>query len=74
MARAWAGVWGVLTDRQMPIVLPGYAESLLRQIAWQHRLAKDAPEHWFTTLVDPPAEAQPIRDEIRHAVDQTLAS
>ncbi|MEO0393690.1 MAG: acetoin utilization protein AcuC [Pseudomonadota bacterium] len=74
LARAWAGVWGVIMKCEMPSILPPAAEDILRQVSWQHRLAKNAPAHWFTTLVDPASEERPIRDEIKYAVEQTLAS
>lgn len=67
VARGWAGVWAVLADFDIPEKLPDAAETLLRGIKWQHRMAADPPERWFTTLADP-AHHGPIRDEIRDLI------
>ncbi len=72
VARAWAGLWAVLADFDIPERLPDTAELLLRGISWQHRMAADPPERWFTTLADP-AHHGPIRDEIR-ALIKTASS
>lgn len=70
VARAWAGIWSVLADQEVPDRLPRDAEALLRSIPWQHRRAVNPPERWFTTLADP-AHHGPIRDEIRALIKAT---
>lgn len=67
VARGWAGIWSVLAEFEVPDRLPEDAERLMRDIKWQHRLATNPPERWFTTLADP-AHHGPIRDEIRSLI------
>ncbi|MGY6410478.1 MAG: acetoin utilization protein AcuC [Alkalilacustris sp.] len=65
VARAWTGVWGVLSGQAVPDRLPAPAEAVLRALVWPGaRAGKAPPEAWFTTLVDPPREG-PVRPEIR---------
>ena len=48
---------------------------MLRRLAfdvvWHHRLGRNAPEHWFTTLADVPSVG-PLRDEIKQLARTTL--
>lgn len=58
VGRLWTALWGTLAGREMPARLPPAAEAVLRAVPWAgHRLARDKPGHWFTTLVDAPREA-----------------
>ncbi len=69
VARAWTAVWGVLSDQPLPDRLPPPAEAVLRGLRWEGaRAGKSPPEHWFTTLIDPPCEG-PLRPEITEALD-----
>jgi len=68
VGRLWTAIWGVLNDRELPAALPPEAEAVLREIPWTGSRAGNAPEHWFTSLVDPPAPGQ-IRDRTRHDID-----
>lgn len=72
VARAWAGVWGVLNNHPVPDRLPPQAESLMRSLVWHHRRARDAPDRWFTTLQDPP-NTGPVRAEVREVAARVLA-
>ena len=57
VGRLWTAIWGTLAGQEMPARLPRAAEAVLRAIPWEgHRLARDKPEHWFTTLIDAPRE------------------
>jgi acetoin utilization protein AcuC len=68
VARCWTGVWAMLAGREIPDRLPPEAEAVLRRLTWPGRAAGRAPpEHWFTTLADPPRDG-PIRDEVRARV------
>jgi len=68
VARCWTGVWGVLNGRLAadgpPERLPAAAEAVLRALQWRHRDGRRPPEHWFTTLADPPSTG-PVRPEVR---------
>ena len=63
-ARCWAGVWGALNGHTPPDRLPEAAEAILRDLGYNRAAGRNPPEHWFTTLRDPPREG-PIRDSIR---------
>lgn len=71
LARAWTGMWGVMAGFEAPDRLPPLAEETLRAVTWRHRRGRDAPEHWFTTLTDPPATG-PVRDEVRTLIRQAV--
>ena len=74
VGRLWAGVWAVLNDAPVPARLPASAETVLRALAWPgHRLGRNPPEHWFTTLADPPQAPQAIRPELRERLDRLCA-
>ena len=65
VARLWTGVWGVLAGQEVPDRLPPAAEAVLRALRWPGaRGGRTPPEHWFTTLADPPREG-PVRPEVR---------
>ncbi len=72
VTRAWAGLWGSLNAAPVPERLPPPAEALLRSLAWDHRLGRNPPETWFTTLADSPRPG-PIRPAIRDRIDWLLA-
>jgi acetoin utilization protein AcuC len=72
VGRAWAGVWAVLNDLPIPERLPAAAEAVLRGLEWRHRLGRQPPEHWFTTLADAPRFG-PIRPEVRAMPAAVLA-
>lgn len=72
VTRAWAGLWGVLNGRLIPDKLPPAAESLMRELVWDHRLGRSPPEAWFTTLADPPRPG-PVRPEIFQGIEWLLA-
>ncbi len=57
VARLWTGIWGVLNGFQIPSLLPEPAQKVLRSLRFDgHRLGRNPPEHWFTTLQDAPRE------------------
>ena len=63
--RLWTALWGVLSGQEVPDRLPPCAEAVLRAVRWSgHRLARDKPDHWFTTLADTPREG-PVHPEVR---------
>lgn len=64
VARAWAGIWGIANGYQIPDHLPPAAEAVLRGLSWDHRLGREPPDYWFTTLADRPAEPATVRPEI----------
>ena len=73
VGRCWAGIWATLSGQTIPDRLPPEAEACLRDVVWHHRLGRGAPEHWFTTLADPPL-LDPVRDEIKALARTTLES
>lgn len=72
VSRCWAGIWAILSGREIPQHLPPAAIALLRGVAWNHRRARNAPDAWFTTLADTPREG-PVRPEVRALAKAVLA-
>ncbi|MBI3710328.1 MAG: acetoin utilization protein AcuC [Proteobacteria bacterium] len=64
VARCWTGVWATLNGFAIPEPLPQAAEAVLRGLAWNRRRGETRPQHWFTTLADPPNDG-PVRPAIR---------
>jgi acetoin utilization protein AcuC len=60
VARCWSGIWAVLNDFPIPDALEGQAEAFLRSLSWHRSAGRTPPDHWFTTLRDPPRPG-PIR-------------
>lgn len=73
LARCWAGMWGTLNGHPCPATLPPAAESLMRAVVWRHRLGRCPPDHWFTTLADPPMPTGPVRPEIEDLARDVLS-
>jgi len=67
VARCWTGIWGTLNGEDMPDALPYAAEAVLRALVWSRSQGRNPPEHWFTTLADPP-RGGPVREEVRELV------
>jgi acetoin utilization protein AcuC len=67
VARCWTGIWGTLNGEDMPETLPCAAEAVLRALVWSRSQGRNPPDHWFTTLADPPCVG-PVRDEVRALV------
>ncbi|MBP0462934.1 acetoin utilization protein AcuC [Roseomonas sp. PWR1] len=72
VARCWAGVWGVLNGHALPDRLPPAAEAVLRGLTFHRAAGRNPPEHWFTTLVDPPRPGV-VRAVVRRAAAAALA-
>ncbi|HLJ22250.1 MAG TPA: acetoin utilization protein AcuC [Stellaceae bacterium] len=73
VARCWAGIWATLTGIEIPDRLPDAAERALRAVEWRHRLARNPPERWFTTLADPPRDGS-VRPEVRAVAAAALGT
>jgi acetoin utilization protein AcuC len=71
LARCWAGVWGTMAGFEIPDYLPDDAQQLLRDVTWTHRRGRTPPDHWYTTLADPPHHGQ-IRSEVKDVIKATL--
>lgn len=54
VGRCWAGVWAMLNGFPVPDRLPAAAEAVLRGLHMPRAAGRNPPEHWFTTLRDPP--------------------
>ncbi len=68
VGRCWAAIWGALNGFSGPDRLPPAAESVLRALRWDRAAGRNPPEHWFTTLLDPPRDG-PIRDEVKRLAE-----
>ena len=69
VGRLWSGVWATLCGAEIPERLPTEAEEVLRALEFKgHRLGRNPPEHWFTTMRDAPRGGE-VRDVIRQRVD-----
>ena len=52
-ARAWAGLWGLISGNDpYRCYLPERASRLLAGLEWSHRWARNRPRRWFESLFD----------------------
>ncbi|MEP0963810.1 MAG: acetoin utilization protein AcuC [Roseobacter sp.] len=69
VGRLWTGVWATLNGYDIPDRMPCSAQEVLRALRFDgNRRGKNPPDHWFTTLRDPPREGI-VRREIVDRVD-----
>jgi acetoin utilization protein AcuC len=68
VSRCWAGIWATLNRFAIAPVLPAAAEAVLRALRYNRAAGRSPPEHWFTTLRDPPRTG-PVRNEVRRVAD-----
>jgi acetoin utilization protein AcuC len=69
VGRLWTGIWATLNRREIPDRLPGEGEEVLRGLRWENaRAGRNPPEHWFTTLADPPRPG-PVRQEVKERLN-----
>jgi acetoin utilization protein AcuC len=62
LARCWAGLWGILTGRPIPEILPPAAQEVLRGVKYFRAAGRNPPALWLTTLRDAP-NSGPIRED-----------
>ena len=72
VARCWSGAWATLNGWEIPDRLPEKAEAVLRRLTLSRAAGRNPPEHWFTTLRDPPREGT-VRAEVRATVARAMA-
>ncbi|HSD42238.1 MAG TPA: acetoin utilization protein AcuC [Burkholderiales bacterium] len=63
VARAWTGLWAVLSGRELDAAVPPAGAELLRSVLWEGG-EDDEPGRLFESLADEPADG-PVREEIR---------
>jgi len=71
VGRCWAGVWATLNGLDPAGPVTPAAEAVLRGLTWHRAAGRAPPEHWFTTLADPPRPG-PIRPAVRAVIDAVL--
>jgi acetoin utilization protein AcuC len=71
VSRCWAGVWAKMNNIQVPNIINSKAESLLRNVTWNHGKGRTPPDAWHMSLADAP-NAGPIRDEIYDIAQKSL--
>lgn len=69
VARAWTGIWATLNGITPPATLSFAGETVLRALTWNHSKGRNPPEHWFSTLADPPNWG-PVRQRVREIITE----
>lgn len=64
VARCWAGVWALLSGRELPDRIPSRGETILRSVEWDLDEDEDYFDQLFVQRLDPSREGQ-IRGELR---------
>ena len=68
VARAWTGVWGVLSGQTCPEPMPDAARAVLRAIDWDGTRRRPLTADLLQHLHDRPREG-PVRDEITRLIE-----
>jgi len=63
VVRCWGGLWGRLSGREIPEVLPSAAQDLLQNFECDLVDEDEVPAEWISTLADPPNYG-PVRKEV----------
>ncbi len=71
LARAWTGVWALLSGRVLPVALPPEASAALRAVGWGEDEDEPYYEGLFTSRLEP-REERPVRPEI-HALARAVS-
>jgi acetoin utilization protein AcuC len=71
VARCWTGLWGLLSNRDLPGVLPGAAQDLLKSMECDLVDEEDIEPAWLNTLADEPHEGV-VRPQIAELVNAVL--
>ncbi|MCA8909597.1 MAG: acetoin utilization protein AcuC [Rhodospirillaceae bacterium] len=71
VGRCWAGVWATLNGIDPAVPATPDAQAVLRGLTWQRARGRNPPEHWFSTIADPPRPG-PVRDEICRVIDVVM--
>jgi acetoin utilization protein AcuC len=58
VARAWTGIWGLLTGRDLPAALPAGGRALLAAVEWDLDDDEDDREVRLASRLDPPGDAR----------------
>jgi len=61
--RCWALIWATLNHFPIPPRLPPDAEAGLRALRFDRAIGRNPPQHWLTTLLDPPRDG-PVREAV----------
>jgi acetoin utilization protein AcuC len=64
LARGWTGLWGRLSGRAIPVVLPAPAQLILRSLECALVDDEDVDPSWFATLADAPRPGE-VRAEVK---------
>ena len=65
VTRYWAGMWGMISGRQVPARLPSQATEYLETLECDLVDEEDVDPEWFTTLADAEAEQGEVRGSVR---------
>ena len=71
VTRYWTGLWGTLSGRPIPGVLPEGARAILGRLECDLIDEEDVLPAWRSTLADPPNEGT-VREEVRMLGEQAL--
>ena len=69
LARCWTGLWGRLSGRPIPVVLPAPARLILRSLECDLVDDENVDESWFATLADAPRPGA-VRAEVKSLASQ----
>jgi acetoin utilization protein AcuC len=71
VVRCWSGLWGRLSGREIPAILPSQAAEFLASFECDLIDEDEVPGHWLTTLADEP-NIGPVRPQIERLPDLVL--
>ncbi len=71
IARAWTGLWGLISGRNLPETIPPAGQQILRSVDWEPDDNGDDLEMLFQRRLDTPMEG-PIRQTVRDRLSRLM--
>lgn len=71
VARAWTGLWAILSGRTLPAEIPAAGTEMLREVGWDQDEDATFTESLLASRLDDAADRS-IREEVREIVSQVL--
>ena len=69
LARAWTGLWALLSGRELAEAIPASGAQMLREVGWDMDEDEEYFEHLFLSRLDQLA-SYPVRPEIYALIEQ----
>ncbi len=71
LARCWAGMWGLISGRNLPVKLPEKGSEILAGVEWDDDEEEDYYGNFFISRLDEPREGE-VREDVLERIDALI--